>query len=177
VEQPTTPEDEQVRDVFAHFGLAAYCAQLFEKGLCNFLVVYKMLTGELVTLADFDAAERKVHRKTLGMLLKDIRPLVTFSDPDGEKLLDDAVVKRNYLQHDYFWDRAVEFASVVGRGQMITELDELRLLFERAEEVAMLLTQATRRAVGLPDNYFEKGLAEMRERVRLLDAAGRANGM
>ncbi|MDY3554828.1 hypothetical protein R5W24_003957 [Gemmata sp. JC717] len=170
METPIDSEDEQTRDVFAHFGLAAYCAQVFEKGLCNLLVIHGMLTGKVVTLADFDAMEKKTHKKPLGALLKDVKPLIDFGEADVEGRLDEALAKRNFLQHHYFWERAVEFTSTNGRAAMIAELDRWRLIFETATGFVDALCDAARKARGISDECILAELEKARMRAADMDA-------
>jgi hypothetical protein len=177
MEPPTDAEGGQIRDVFAHFGLAAYCAQVFEKGLCNLLVIHGMLTGEVVTLAEFDAMEKKTHKKTLGSLLKDVKPLIDFGDTDVEGMLDDALAKRNFLQHDYFWERSVEFTSTNGRAAMIAELDPWRPIFETATGFIDALCAAARKARGISDECIIAELEKAKKRAAEMDATIHKRGV
>lgn len=166
---PSTPEEEQIRDVFTYFGLAGFAAQSLEKGLCNFLMLYEMVTGKFVSLAGFDAREKAVQKKTLGQLVKDIAPHVTFAETTDAAVFDNALAKRNHLLHDYFWDRAVEFASTNGRRSMIAELDATRQLLENAELLVVCIYEATRKAVGLPDDRINAAFEKLRRQAAQLD--------
>ena len=75
-ESELTPEDEQCKEVYAQYGLAAYFAQCFEKGMINFLF-FRVFTEkpdakiDKLNIDDFlDDYERTLHKKTLGYLLK-----------------------------------------------------------------------------------------------------------
>jgi hypothetical protein len=147
-----TPEEEQCRDVYAHFGVAAYYAHCFEKGLCNFLVHHKIPRG--VTAEEYEAKERNVHRKNLGGLLREARPFLVFADPADEALLDEALRKRNYLIHDYFWERAFAIGSPDGRSQMLAELTVFAELFRRANRVVESLTLAAVSGEGITEEIL-----------------------
>jgi hypothetical protein len=156
-----TPEDEQCREVYAYFGVAAYFAQCFEKSLCNFLMYHNALTIGNVTQENAGEIARSIQKKTMGQLLKEIKPVVTFGDPAGEALVDEALKKRNFLLHDYFWDRAIEFMSPNGRAKMLTELMELLDLFQRADGLAKTLARAASKAAGVTDEWLKAEVDKM----------------
>ena len=47
-------EDEHIREVYAHFGLAVYQAQVLEHGLVNAMVILKFPERNRITRADID---------------------------------------------------------------------------------------------------------------------------
>src|SRR2546422_6433756 len=100
-----TPEEEQCRDVYAHFGVAAYFAQCFEKFLSNFLLLHARAAKTDLTVKDIGDLEEFLHKKTLGKLLKDVGAVVTHNS-SSEQLVKDALQQRNFLMHQYFWARA-----------------------------------------------------------------------
>lgn len=69
-------KSEQCKEVYAHAGLALYWAQRLEKSLGNFLCLHGRVSGECVTLPEFDALEERVEAQTLGRLLSDTRKQV-----------------------------------------------------------------------------------------------------
>ena len=163
-----TPEDEQCRDVYAYLGVAAYFAQCLEKSLCNFLLFHNVLTKGNVTLKTVDPVEKAIHKKTLGQLLREVKPVVQFDDPAGEALVDKALDRRNFLLHHYFWERAVEFQSANGRVKLLAELSDLRVLFQRADELAKALARKAGKAVGVSDELLQAELAEMNREAEAL---------
>ena len=72
---------------------------------------------------DYDAALEDKFKKTLGGLISALRKAAVVSADFEQKLLD-ALAKRNWLVHPYFWDRAGHFMSKKGRDAMTTELQE-----------------------------------------------------
>jgi hypothetical protein len=155
-----TPEDEQCRDVYAHFGVAAYFAQCFEKFLSNFLLLHARATKTNLTVKDIDDLEEFLHKKkTLGMLLKDVGAVVTHNS-SSEQLVKDALKGRNFLMHHYFWARAEKFMTAEGRAAMIAELEELRDLFQRAEFFATALCKSASQPAGIPWDHFETAAAK-----------------
>ncbi len=164
--QSMTPEEEQCRDVYAHFGLAVFFAQNFEKSLCNYILFQTGLTNGNITLETVDAIEKAIHKKTLGQLLKETKLIATFDDPADESLVNEALIKRNYLFHDYFWDRAVEFMSPNGREVMLGELPEFRLLFQRADTLAKAMARAAGKMLGISDDLTHAEISKMMQEAK-----------
>jgi AcrR family transcriptional regulator len=135
-ENPT----DQVKTVYAHFGLALYLAQVLEHGLANALMCTELIprrAGNPVPRkkweAEFDAFIEQQFKHTLGRLIQHLDSTTPVPD-DLEELLTAALVKRNFLAHHYFRERAEAFMSHRGREEMIAELQEAQKLFERADD-------------------------------------------
>lgn len=122
-----TPEDELVRDVFAHYGLAAYQASCVEHGLA---ILLALISGS-------DQVHRWVYDHRLSRNLEDtfgglvvnfLKIPIPAYDPIKKRLAE-AVKDRNWLIHHYFWDRAIEFPTDDGCKKMIKELVRLATCF------------------------------------------------
>lgn len=126
------PESHQIREVSAHFGLAMYMAQVLERTLALALAtVYGPGPGKLVR-HQYDALLESNFQKTLGALVKKLRKSVPISE-ELEALLSESLRKRNWLAHNYFWERAVTFNKEDGRQSMIKELKAIVDYFERVD--------------------------------------------
>lgn len=146
-------ENSQVKDVYAHFGLAMYLAQCLEHGIVNALLVAKLLPNELIqartagsiSLPDFeqrfDVFMDEHFKMTMGGLISRLRTATALS-PTFEAECLKAKDMRNFLAHHFFRERSEEFISKVGRTGMLAELEEAQRLFERVDEN---LTAAARR--------------------------------
>lgn len=138
------PESEQIREVYALFGLAMYLAQNLERGLAMLLAVF----GEtkLMTTWDYDARLAENFKSTFGAL---VTKFAALADSEHVKLTDQlakALDDRNDLAHRYFWDRAMQFCSSDGRAHMITELHRMRNRFESLDdELAELARECVKR--------------------------------
>ena len=62
-------EEEQTRDVYAHFGLALYLAQVLEHGIVNAMVAARLPYRSGVTRGDIDAFMGDQFEKPLGRLI------------------------------------------------------------------------------------------------------------
>src|ERR1035438_7210436 len=130
-------ESEQIREVYAMYGLAMYHVQCLERGLA---MVIATLNLERLTAWDYDARLAENFELTFGQLA------MRFAETAGDKhrelvvKLESAVDDRNKLTHHYFWDRAVAFSSVEGRNEMLRELASIGDRFVTVDEELSELT-------------------------------------
>jgi hypothetical protein len=153
---PARIDPDQVNDVFASFGLAAYNAQCFEMTLTNFLLLHQRHSDIRITVEEIESLEATLLKKTLGGLLADFRKLVTTTtDSDNpEDVLTTALKRRNDLTHRFFRDRAVHFLSEAGREIMIAELVEIANAFTRADVLVSAMHKALGQALGFTDEML-----------------------
>src|SRR5262245_57057448 len=101
-------ESDQIRDVYAHFGLALYMAQVLEHGLVNAMVAGQMPAPARVTRQQIDVFMESQFDEALGKLIQNLRRHVLVTDELNQSLLH-ALKTRNWLAHRYFRERAREF--------------------------------------------------------------------
>lgn len=179
-------ESAQIRDVYAHYGLAMYLAQCLEHGIVLALVYAKLLPqvrSEAKAAGTFSVSEFERRfdifmddhfELTMGGLISRLRTssklAVTF-DTDLSK----AKELRNFLAHRYFRERAEEFISRIGRHSMLAELQEAQRLFERVDgelkTAANSLAQASGVALTNQEQRVAKYMAQAYARAAALDAA------
>jgi hypothetical protein len=126
------PESEQIREVYALFGLAMYLAQNLERALAMLLAV----SGEtkLMTAWDYDARLAENFQSTFGALVTKFAELSDSENVNLNGQLARALIDRNDLAHHYFWERAIQFCSRAGRTQMIEELHWMTQRFDSLDE-------------------------------------------
>ena len=153
-------EGEHVKEVYARFGLAVYCAQVLEHGLVNALLILALIPSRRHRArsrdeweAAVDAFMNRHFQTTMGRMMKAIRD-VTAVPSDVETLLGDALTRRNWLAHDFFRDRAREFMSIPGREQMLREVDECRACFEAADKRLDEIIRPLRVKAGITDELL-----------------------
>ncbi len=126
-EDGLSPESQRIRDVYAHYGLAMYLAQNVERGLSMVLALEGQ--GPHMTAWDYDARLAENHLSTFGGLVSKFiaSPIAVSSGliPQLQRAND----QRNDLAHQYFWDRAIQFASSDGQEKMIAELKQIEIEF------------------------------------------------
>ena len=131
--------DDLVRDVYAHFGLAMYLAQVLEHGIVNAMVAAQMPSSNSITRQDIDAFMDQQFRNTLGRLLRELQKHIAVPDR-LERILSEALSKRNWLAHNYFRERAEDFVTAAGCNRMIVELEGVQQLLTHADhELAMVV--------------------------------------
>ena len=127
------PEASQRRETFARYGRAMYHAQCVERQIAILLATNcnPELQSKGVAPEDWDRYFDDAFKKTLGQLVNTIKKQVEVSASLGARLKN-AVSHRNWLSHNYFWERAGPLLSWEGREKMIAELthvgDELQML-------------------------------------------------
>jgi hypothetical protein len=131
VREDLDDEAYQIKQVYAMYGLAAYQAQVLERGLANVLTVaHTKVSGG--NRDDFDAFLEQHLKATMGRLVNLLGPHVV---GDGNLLpnLREAMEERNRLAHRFFREHELNFASFSGREEMLAELHGLIQLFEEVD--------------------------------------------
>ena len=109
-----SPEEWQIRDVYARFGLALSMAQVLEHGIVNLAVWTRVHKGSLATFEESETDSAKLFRQTMGTLTKTL--LLRRSDiAHLQDLLDRAVELRNFFAHQYFRQRSARSAGRASR--------------------------------------------------------------
>lgn len=126
-----TEEELHIKDVYVHFGLASYMAQCLERSIAMVLVFVYGKGPTEITRIELDQVLSKTFRKTMGQLIKELKHKNNTDLMEVE--IDLALEKRNWLIHNYFYDRAGHFMTQDGRDLMIDELIEIRGLLEKID--------------------------------------------
>ncbi len=155
-------DGEHEKEVFARFGLAVYRAQVLEHALVNALTFLDLIPSRRHLAqsraewgAEVDAFTDQKFEATMGKLMGGLRA-ITHVDTDLDALLKEALQKRNWLAHDFFRKRAVEFMSYAGREQMLREVDECGDLFGRADGALEAVVKPVRLKAGITDEMLER---------------------
>lgn len=155
--QAPTYTDQQVREVYARFGLAAYCGQCVERQIG--LMLATMYGNRFFSLKpdDRDSAFEAEFAKTLGKMANDLSERLDLPSA-FEGRLRHAVNRRNWLMHAYFWDRSVTFTNVAGREDMIVELQELVDFFSGFDDELKQIHQMWLDSVGISKKRIKEEL-------------------
>ena len=156
------PESEQVRDVYAYYGLAMYCAQCLEQAIFQHLIFFDHFPKAVANYTtaenwaeDFDRYEERELGQTMGKLIHRLKEVGQPTDA-VELLLKDALKNRNWLAHGYFADRAVPFTLPNGRKDMIAELEVLQKRFQICTQELDAVSLPAARKLGLADEMLAK---------------------
>jgi hypothetical protein len=164
------PDDYGEKDVYAFFGLAAFCAQVLEKGLLNWCVALRM-TDVAHKCGDLpeDDPFRPLEKDTLAQLLRKVRAAVPV--PAAlDFLVDEVVDKRNYLSHHFFAAHDVSFMSEKGRRNMIDELRHLVQFIQNVDEQVDGLSLPLWEKLGVSLEMVKEQLQRMKEEAKGMDA-------
>jgi hypothetical protein len=143
--------DEEVREVYARYGLAMYFAQVVEHAIVNLMISLRLPERGKLPGREIDAFMEDAFRMTFGRLLGELRRQSRFAELVQQEL-DQARETRNWLAHRYFRDRAVQFMSPAGRGAMLGELDDAANLFLRTNDMLERLSAEIRAANGVSED-------------------------
>lgn len=157
-----TEEFDNRKDVFAHFGLAAYHAQCFEMEIKNMFLLIVRVNHKELPHSFFDGAETTLDKQMLGTLVRDLKKVVAFDD-SAEALLDDALTNRNRLTHGFFEWHAVELLSHTGRVTVIEKLEKFEKSFRLADAVCQSVSRALCQVLGITEAYLSAELEKIRK--------------
>jgi hypothetical protein len=165
---PDEYENNQVRDTYAHYGLAMYHAQVVEHEIVNLLVLARIVKArENAEQILSDPWERR-FRETLGVLVRRLTPFMT-GDQELLRDMTDAVRARNRLAHSYWRERAEDFVSLRGRDDMIAELTRLKDSFINLNRRLEQMSQPFRESLGMTQESIEALYTDMRTRIKERD--------
>jgi hypothetical protein len=156
------PEPDEIKEVYARFGLALYFAQVLEHGIVNALVSLDLIPNQRKHArtpeewsAIVDSFMSRHFEKTMGRMLHELRS-ITLVPSDLEDLLRDALRRRNRIAHDFFREHAEDFMNSSGRAAMLAEVDECRAVFEAADNQLDEVVAPMRRAAGITDEVIAR---------------------
>lgn len=134
-------EDDHHKEVYAHFGLAVYKAQVLEAGLVNALIFVEFIPSNAVHMTSraawaerYDAFEGKQFSKPMGVLIRALNQVMRIPDY-LERQLSAALKRRNYVVHHYFREKVTHFLTAEGRDAMIQELESYGAEFSKADRM------------------------------------------
>jgi hypothetical protein len=121
-------EDEQHKEVYAHFGLAIFMAQVLEHAIVNALVCCDLIPnrrGHALSQQEWSVEVDRFmdgqFENTMGRLIKALKDAMVLPQ-DLVDHLDESLRRRNFLIHSYFRERDVVWLTEEGRLLMINEL-------------------------------------------------------
>ena len=123
----TLDDDAKAKEIYAHFGLAVYYAQVLEEQAIVMIAICRQVKNKLTTQGQVDNLWDDYHLgvRTLGMLINEIKQLYNISDNDFKELKN-VLRFRNYITHDYFRLNIELFYSDLGQKRMIKDFIEFR---------------------------------------------------
>ncbi|MEQ1794814.1 MAG: hypothetical protein ABL970_11535 [Nitrospira sp.] len=157
----TEPSGELIKELYAQFGLAYYHSECLHRALCNAYILAPFSKPDGITGPRVDERMVEAFAMTLGQIVEAIRPWTT---RELQLTLDEAVARRNFLAHRFWFERCHLMFSEDGARQLVEDLRADSEFFSRADEevAAHFADQAAR--LGLPGERCQLALEEMLER-------------
>ena len=122
--------EESIKEAYALFGLAYFHSECLHRELCHAYVLSILPLGTAMTRPRFEEALVRAYALTLGQV---IAGLEDSFDRDLFDRLTDAVAKRNFLAHHFWFWRCHLMTSEAGLSEMQKELSELSSLFHNLD--------------------------------------------
>ena len=150
-------EDDKVKEVYAHFGLAVYYAQVLEQQSINMIAANKQCEGNIIDEKGVEALwdEYDLGSRTFGKLIFELKSLYNFSEEDQRELK--VVLKlRNYIAHNYFRINAELFYSNSGQKRMIKDFIEFQQKAGNLDKKLIKYLRVYTDKIGLTQEQIEK---------------------
>jgi hypothetical protein len=155
----------QNREIFAHYGLAMYHAQCVEKSLA--ILVSSVFNKEFYKSAPDrrETIQDEVFSKTIGRLLNRLKQQITIP-PNLEKTLAESLKKRNWLAHDYFWERAGHMLTPRGKEKMIEELTILSEFFSKLDAHLTKISEKWLKKIGISEETINAHVNKLKQNAK-----------
>ncbi len=165
----STFDDEQLnehqkltREIYARYGLAMYWAQCVERELASALSTTFGPEPVGMSVTAYEAQMDERFERTLGQLVKELerkspeQPLLT------TRQLRDGLELRNFLAHNFFWERAGQMSSKNSalREPLLDELDRASAALKTLNDALTALSADWRRRHGVTEEWIA---AEMKK--------------
>lgn len=160
-------ENDQCRDVYAHFGLAMYWAQVVEHEIINSIMLLKIFPNSksVKTLAEWqnivDDFYAGKFEKTMGKIVADFKLSGIDTSAEFMQTLESSLKARNFLAHKFFRINSIDFVTNQGRTRMIEELSSYTELFKTANESLYANASQIRLKLGMSDEMIANMMKEM----------------
>jgi len=152
------PDDDLIRGVYAKFGLAYYQSECLHRGLCTILAWSGLPSRDLITRPRVEERLAQAFSLTLGDVTTKLEGVLP-AELSGD--LQEAVDRRNFLAHHFWFERAQLMFSVENVRQLLAELDRYAQLFERLDIRVSEWSEPKRRELGLTDEVVQASLSRI----------------
>lgn len=158
------PDYDDPKEVYAFFGLAAYAAQVLERGVIFLALELHLNDSDTFTEDVLDSLLAGLEEKTLGQLIRGIREM-GFPSAELENQLGETLRLRNELTHRFFWDHAEDLMTDSGRREMIDRLRSMIGKFQDADVQTSRTMFKVSRRTGFTEEAVQILFDEMKARL------------
>jgi hypothetical protein len=152
------PSSEEIKEVYAQFGLAYYLSEMLHRGLCNLYLYVHLPEDGLITRPRVEEHLSAAEETTLGQLVLKLQDFVL--EPLYSRL-QHAAKRRNFIAHYFWFERIHLLKSRKGVMTLLEDLDEDAQLFSEMDEEIERLSELLKPKLGLPEELFDQVLAEV----------------
>lgn len=142
-------DDVELRkEAFAWFGAAVYYAQCVEVEL----IIARLFLARRVASGPSEEEWQKIEaeKRTMGKLLEFFQKGIELGQEEVE-LLNQCLVDRNFLAHDYWYRRSSLLATPSGCKELIAELRQMSERLKRANVIAEAISRKIRAQLGIDE--------------------------
>lgn len=156
---PEEPSEEEIKEVYARFGLAYYFSEVLHRGLCNVYALAPFEDEKDVTRMRIDERLEFAWSTTLGQMVNEIDDTVLSENVVGE--LDEAVDRRNFLAHYFWFERIPKINSRSGIQEMLSELDDYIEMFRSLDEEISSQLRHHAHNLGITEEVINEAMEEV----------------
>lgn len=152
------PDDDQIRELYAMFGLAYYQSECVHRELCMIWAWSGLPSRDLITRPRVEERLAQAFSLTLGDVaakLKAVLPAELYAE------LQTAVETRNFLAHHFWLERAHLMFSVENVRQLTAELDDYARLFDRLDVQVSAWAEPKRQELGVTEEVIQHSLSRI----------------
>ncbi len=154
--EDSEPESDDIKEVYARFGLAYYQAEVLHRGLCNLYSLLQVPSAGPITRPRIEEHLRTAFESTLGQLLERLAPPLLPARLIPR--LRVALERRNFLAHHFWFERIHLMPSIKGIETMLNELaSDTELFRELGKEIEKLVVSLYSR-IGLTQELFARAV-------------------
>lgn len=149
------PDDDLIREVYARFGLAYYQSECLHRELCMILALSGLPSRDLITRPRVEERLSQAFSLTLGDVVTKLEGVLP---AELGRELREAADRRNFLAHQFWFERAHLMFSVEDVRQFLVELDEYAELFDRLDTRVTEWAEPKRRELGITQELVQTSL-------------------
>jgi hypothetical protein len=146
---------DDVKEIYARFGLAYYHAEVLHRGLCNLYALSRIPEEGGITGPRLEEHLTEAYSSTLGRIVTLIVPLLP---DDLVPKLQLAVDRRNFLAHHFWFERIRLTTTSEGAAQLVEELSTYSETFQALDAEIEHCTELYLLRTGITDETFVQAL-------------------
>lgn len=145
----------EIKEISALFGRVVFFIQTFERQLGITLASAFLSDPDARTKEQYDTLLSRNFKMTLGQLFHKLKddPLIS---NEIKQELEAALKLRNFLIHNYFWERMKEFNTSAGRQTMLEELYQACLIFQEIDSKLTAITMEWAMKRGVTEDDYDR---------------------